>query len=201
MKPQQEFESLARAATKCRECFVVGEVTDPYIDVAQPTWVGPKYWDSPFRVTILMINPGQTDNTPRAKTLLLQIHNFRDGEIKLRTILDKHFKGMEGRFADFYIKGLGLDWDTVAFANVAWCATKNNDYPRTMLDRCFERHTERLLEILRPNVVLGPAAKPVVSLNTRASSDLRLKSLTSFTMPIAKGTLQRKMNCVECDQS
>jgi len=61
-----------------------------------------------------------------------------------------------GRFTRFYIDGFGLKLEEVAFANVAWCGTARNRYPRTMLDRCFERHTAPLLvDLLRPNVIIA----------------------------------------------
>ena len=41
---EERLENLARAATRCRECFRLGEVVDPFITVAQPRWVGAKYW-------------------------------------------------------------------------------------------------------------------------------------------------------------
>jgi hypothetical protein len=59
----------------------------------------------------------------------------------------------------FYLNGLYLDQDEVAFANVAWCATRDNVYPGTMLRRCFVWHTRPLLEALGPHVVLAAGAK------------------------------------------
>jgi hypothetical protein len=47
----------------------------------------------------------------------------------------------------------------VAFANVAWCATKGNVYPAKVLERCFGRHTGPLLELLRSSVVLAAGHK------------------------------------------
>lgn len=156
---KRAFENLARDATKCRKCFTCGEVSAPDIDVAQPRWVGPRYWESSCRVAILMINPGRSPRgSANARSFLVQIRAFRDGAPTLRTILDGQREAMEswahGQFRGFYIDGLGLDFEDIAFANVAWCATANNSYPRTMLDRCFELHTGPLLRILRPTVVL-----------------------------------------------
>lgn len=164
IEDKRAFESLARDATRCRECFTRGEVSAPVIDVAQPRWVGPRYWESSCRVAILMINPGRSSKgSPKAKAFLVQIRAFRDGAPTLRTILDGQREAMEhwahGQFRGFYIDSLGLDFEDIAFANVAWCATANNSYPRTMLDRCFELHTGPLLRILRPSVVLASGSK------------------------------------------
>jgi hypothetical protein len=136
-------------------------VVEPFITVAQPRWVGPNYWQSKHRVVILMLNPGQSRADERAEAFLVRIRSFRDGATTLRSILDHQREGMKlwgnspGRFTDFYIDGLGLDLEEVAFANVAWCGTAKNRYPQTMLKRCFERYTAPLLDLLRPNVILA----------------------------------------------
>ena len=164
IEANRAFENLAREATKCRRCFTCREVSAPDIDVAQPRWVGPRYWESPCRVAILMINPGRSPSgSAKARAFLVQIRAFRDGAPTLRRILDGQREAMEswahGRFRGFYIDGLGLQFEDLAFANVAWCATANNSYPRTMLDRCFELHTGPLLSILRPTVVLASGSR------------------------------------------
>jgi hypothetical protein len=154
---KQEIEDLARAATNCRECFTIENVTSSCIDVAQPRWIGSGYWTRPFRVVILMCNPGQGSKySARANEVRRLIQQFREGTTSLRTVLDDQRKA---DWLRFYIDGLRLDMDDVAFANVAWCATEGNSYPGTMLRRCFVRHTAPLLELLRPNVVLAAGSK------------------------------------------
>jgi len=155
---KRECEDLARAATNCRECFTLEKVTAARIDVAQPLWIGPKYWTRLFRVVILMCNPGQgSRHAAWADEVCGLIHQFRKGAVSLRTVLDHQRDGMD--WSKYYIEGLLLDRDEVAFANLAWCATEDNVYPGTMLRRCFERHTGPLLERLRPNVVLAAGSK------------------------------------------
>lgn len=63
------------------------------------------------------------------------------------------------RFLPFFIDRLGLNLDEIAFANLAWCATKENRYPPKMLRHCFEKHTVRLLQILNPTVVLASGSR------------------------------------------
>jgi hypothetical protein len=58
------------------------------------------------------------------------------------------------RFRQSYSEDLGLDYEDLAFANIAWCGTLDNRYPRRMLDKCLSRHTGPLLHILEPEVVL-----------------------------------------------
>ena len=164
IEAKREFENLAREATRCRECFIRGEVTAPYIDVAQPRWVGQKYWESSFRVLVLMINRGRSPkNSASAREFLRRVRAFRDGTMELDELLERQRKAMESswaRFRRFYISGLALDFDDVAFANVAWCATAENVYPESMLGRCFSKHTGPLLQVLRPHVVLA-SGRPV----------------------------------------
>jgi hypothetical protein len=138
---------------------VLREASPAFIDVAQPRWVGPKYWETAPRTVVLTINPGRSPkNSTVAPEFLSQIRQFREGTLPLQAILNGQRERMEfwghGRFKRFYIDGLGLDFDNIAFANVAWCATADNSYPRSMLLRCFAKHTGPLLKVLRPDVVL-----------------------------------------------
>jgi SAM-dependent methyltransferase len=107
-----------------------------------------------------MLNPGsgesRTDSADcRARRL---IRAFTAGERTLRDVLghiqtDAKNWG-RGRFIDFYSTDLRLDFETLAFANVAWCSTIGNHYPPEMLHACFTHHTSELLQILRPDIVL-----------------------------------------------
>ena len=159
-----ELEQLARTATRCRDCFIDGRVTAPYIDVAQPRWVGPSYWDSRPRIAILMINPGRSrEGSTSARDYLPRLQAFRDGRLPLDGLLDIQRRNIEAgwrRFREFFLEGLGLKLDELAFANVAWCATAENRYPRWMLDRCFSKHTGPLLRLLQPNLLLA-SGQPV----------------------------------------
>ena len=47
-----------------------------------------------------------------------------------------------------------LKVENVAFANIAWCATRENKYPPSMLSRCFSVHTLPLATVLAPEVIL-----------------------------------------------
>jgi hypothetical protein len=151
------LEDLARQATNCRECFTLGEVIAARIDVALPRWVGERYWSAHSRVLILMCNPGEGLNyAESAERARGRLHQCRQGTETLGTIVKEQ---RDASWSHFYTDGLQLDVDETAFANVAWCATRGNVYPRTVLDRCFERHTEPLLRLLCPNVVLAAGRK------------------------------------------
>jgi len=150
-----EFERIARKALACRECFNQPKVEEPPFNIAQPRWVGQHYWDDARRLTILMINPGQG---PAEEETLALYRDVRDGRRGIDEVLkhehDSIPKWGQGKFAAFYLKGLGLGLDNIAFANVAWCATKNNSRPASMLNRCFEKHTKVLLQLLAPHILL-----------------------------------------------
>jgi hypothetical protein len=154
---KQTVEDLARKATTCRECFALGEVVAARIDIAQPRWIGEKYWSARLRIVILMCNPGEglnySQSVERARS---RLDKFRQGTLTVDAIVENQ---RNADWSRFYFDGLQLDVDEIAFANVAWCATKGNIYPRTVLTRCFERHTEPLLRLLRPNVVLAAGRK------------------------------------------
>ena len=161
------FEDLARKAVRCRVCFEQGLVTPPTLDLAQPRWVGSAYWAAKPRIAVLMLNPGsgasledpdKPDNSGRD---LLQ--TFADGRAGVRDYFKYHGDDMrnwgKGRFCSFFFHELGLDLQSTAFANVAWCASKGDEYPRKMLDTCYERHTSKLFRILTPKVIILSGSK------------------------------------------
>ena len=157
---QSEFEALCSRAVGCRRCFDAQSVAASLIDIAQPRWVGPRYESAKRRVVVVMLNPGSGESRrdgadERSRRL---IRAFADGSGSLDAVFEHQAADMpnwsRGRLLRFYIDGLGLPLDEIAFANVAWCATRGNRYPGPMLTRCFERHTWELLTILDPDVVL-----------------------------------------------
>jgi uracil-DNA glycosylase len=173
----EAFEALSAKATKCRVCFERFDIKAALIDVAQPRWVGNKYWSAHPRVVVVMLNPGSGEARDRsADTRSLDLLKaFAQGRGSLAAIMShqagdmpnwgRQLRTEDGKpnghqFTAFYLKGLNLKLDEIAFANVAWCATSGNKYPACMLSTCFERHTQPLLALLAPDVVLlsGSAA-------------------------------------------
>jgi hypothetical protein len=155
-----EFKEVAAGAIKCRDCFLDLGVDSPKIDLAQPRWVGPAYWSANPRVVVVMLNPGagasRHDSADDKFRNLL--HRFSRSLGSIDAIFAHQRKDIaswgRGRFRAFYLTKLGLDLDTIAFANIAWCATVGNRYPTAMLTRCFSLHTSKLLKALDPGVVL-----------------------------------------------
>lgn len=172
---RKDFGAVASAAVKCRTCFAditfknkQGElelIKPSLINIAQPRWVGPGYWTSTPRIAIVMLNPGsgagrgdaEDEESPDKRSLSL-IQSFASGAGRLSAVFEHQANDMPnwgaGRFVSFYLTGLNLELNNVAFANVAWCSTSNNCYPRAMLKRCFDKHTGTLLSALAPNIVL-----------------------------------------------
>lgn len=161
------FEVLARSAVACNACFVDGRLQRPLVDIAQPRWVGPKYWGAPRKVCILALNPGggSERHAQENGAFVAHLRAFRDTGQGLQAILDHQGRDtpnwgrVPGRFTRFYFDGLGLDPQEVALANIAWCATAGDKYPDWMLNNCFGRHTGPLLEHLNPDVVLLSGSK------------------------------------------
>lgn len=153
-----KFEDLCSRALHCSKC-PERSIT---IDIAQPRWVGPYYWSADTRVLALMINPGSGNNRGESEHTKIrqQIEAVRDGSLALSCYLNEQRKDFEnwgrGRFVTYFQDKdkLCLDVDSIAFANIAWCATKTNTYPSPMLETCFKEFTRELLSVLEPHIVL-----------------------------------------------
>jgi hypothetical protein len=59
----------------------------------------------------------------------------------------------------FYEGVLGLDLDEIALANMAWCSEMRDNYPTWMLRECFHQHTQHLVRVLQPDVILLSGSK------------------------------------------
>ena len=161
----KDSRSVTSAAVACRACFTDIAIKPALINIAQPRWVGPSYWASTPRIAIVMLNPGsgagrsdsKGEDSPDKRSLSL-IQSFASGAGSLSAVFKHQAHDMPnwggGRFVSFYLTGLNLELKSVAFANVAWCATSNNSYPSAMLKRCFDLHTRNLLRALAPNIIL-----------------------------------------------
>lgn len=154
------LEPLCRRAVACRACFADLPIEPPEIDLAHPRIVFPGYWASSPRILVLALNPGSgegraDDANTYARTL---VHRYHRGEATLEDVFAQQAEDLPhwggGRYLPFYTTRLGLDRDRLAFANVAWCGTLGNKYPSAMLRRCFTDHTESLIRLLAPDVVL-----------------------------------------------
>lgn len=162
----RDIEELCHEAVHCRICFEPGSKrrSPPTADIemAQPRWVGPRYFDTKPRVLVLLENPasGEGYDPELIECSRAAILRFRDGATNLRALLSVQSESMHlwgrppGRFCSFYGVKLSLARDETAFANAAWCAVGGNKPPKWMLRQCFGRYTANLLQHLKPDVVV-----------------------------------------------
>jgi len=146
----------------CRLCFQEGIVSSPAIDMAQPRWVGPRYFETSPRILAVLLNPGSGGGYDEIliSTYLDHLRHYQQGRIGLDELFARQRNDManwgrpSGRFLSFFEEGLGLNLDEIAFVNMAWCASASNRYPGRMLTNCFNKHTLGLMKILKPHGVL-----------------------------------------------
>lgn len=159
---------LFREVMGCRICFENKIVSSANVDLPQPRFVGSKYFSSVSRVMVIALNPGAGKTSKKIelnRAWKQCLHDYENGK---RTIEDLFLfqKGQmsswgspPGKYLKFYCDGMGLCLDEIALANIAWCADANNEYPKKMLDDCFQKHTGVLVKILAPDVVVLSGSK------------------------------------------
>ncbi len=174
----QAFEAVCAAAVNCDHCFKAGYVQRPYIDIAQPRYVGPDYWSADRRFLFLMINPGGANGSWADQQMRKEILQFRSGELGLAEL----FKLQRAHIAEWgggkflrYFNSIGCDLREVALLNVAWCATKHDSYPDKLLGQCFSSHTLPAIQALRPTAI--------VACGVQAQKFLNKAGLRSIAVP------------------
>jgi hypothetical protein len=95
----------------------------------QPRWVGPNYWAVRFSCRHYHAKPWPKwtgfgcRNVPPLHSRVSRQHDTArhdsGGPARLNGVVGKFSWALHG----FHIDGLGLDFDDIAFANIAWCAT------------------------------------------------------------------------------
>jgi len=156
-------EVIFRNSMRCHKCFEQQLVEASFIDIAQPRWIGPNYFSAVMRIALVLLNPG-AGNTPKKmksdEPFLQLLYDYRNGKIGLANFFSFQRQHMlnwgtpAGRFVRFYIHGMGLELNSIALANIAWCANLRNKWPRTILSQCFQLHTIKLLQIINPNIIV-----------------------------------------------
>jgi hypothetical protein len=154
----QEVDQIFRHAVACRVCFRAPLYLQPaLIDVAQPRWIGEHYWDG-LRTVILLVTPGAgrgtNDQANQDFRRLILAYRSRSGTIAEVFEHQRRQIPRWGQFQAFYLHGFGLALPDIALANVAWCAERDDKYPSGMLRECFRQHTDPLLRVLKPHLIL-----------------------------------------------
>lgn len=155
------LDQLFRRAMVCRLCFQEGLVSSTVIDIAQPRWVGPRYFEARPRILVVLLNPGSGEGYDETliSAYLDDLREYQQGKMGLAELFTRQRADMSnwgrppGRFLSFFTQGLGLNLDEIAFVNMAWCASASNRYPGRMLTNCFNKHTVDLMRILKPHLV------------------------------------------------
>jgi hypothetical protein len=107
-----------------------------------------------------MLNPaageGRSLEVHRHRQKLLE--EFRDGSKSIVDVFDEQAKDFpqfgRGRFLPYLENSLGVAMREVALLNMAWCATRGDNYPNSMFEKCFALHTSAALMALSPEVVI-----------------------------------------------
>ena len=148
---------LSEVAVKCEKCFEDGRVARSFVNRAQPRYIGKEYWASDRRVAFLMLNPGAGRADWRNEDWKRTLAEFRNGSKTLQQVFDAQRRHMpfwnSGKLIRF-VSAHGLDVDSLALVNVAWCSTKKNKYPAWMLRNCMERFTGNWLRAIAPDIVV-----------------------------------------------
>lgn len=157
------FEAICREAVACDHCFKRAFATRSFVDVAQPRYVGPRYWQEPQRRLFLFINPGEGHGSVEDREMRAALHAFQAGALPLETLFAgqrRHMPtwGRNGKFIKFF-NAISVKIDTIALLNVAWCATKGDKYPTPMLNECWSRFTRRTIAALAPTQIVACGEK------------------------------------------
>lgn len=161
-----EVELTFRKAMACNACFTCQDSTlqRASVNIAQPRPIGDNYWTNDVRIVLILLNSGAGggEHTTPDETFRDLLHAYANGSGSLAAVFRHQWDHMPNwgrggaRFGRLYLDdddGYGLKLDEITTANLAWCAELCNRY-KTMLERCFERHTLPLLRNLGPDAVL-----------------------------------------------
>jgi hypothetical protein len=162
--PEVTALEVMQAAASCNHCFdTISGLQRVAQGLPKPRWIGERYWAATHRIVVVLLNPGDSTNLGEAwnrRERECFASFYRDGDYQLireyfRTRRDEEKNAVTRAKPTFtwYEDTFGLDFEEIAQINVAWCASRGNQY-RSMLRPCFERHTGLLLQALEPHAVL-----------------------------------------------
>jgi hypothetical protein len=151
----RQLNEIAIGAIRCNACFETGQLTRSYVDLPQPRYIGPGYINAHPKIAWVMINPGAGSANPGNQSWHSVLMAYCDGEASLDDVFAeqrRHFRAWNKLLP--FLDQHGLDVDSIALVNIAWCASKNNEYPKEMLLHCWDRHTSSWLAALAPDIVI-----------------------------------------------
>ncbi len=145
-------------AINCNDCANIAELLPN--SIPEPRWIGKKYFSSLSRIMLVLLNPGSGKGYKEyPQNTVDPLKQYKSGNITIEEYFlhqreDMKSWGHKEKFLNFYERGIELDFDSIAIANIAWCATINNKYKSNMLKNCFNRNTKELIKILKPNIII-----------------------------------------------
>jgi len=153
------FEAICKQAVACDHCFQHKFATQSFVDVAQPRYVGPRYWRESRRRLFLFMNPGEGHASVEDREMRAALHAFHAGSLALDSIFSGQRSymgqwGRNGKFMDFF-NAIKVPLDSIAMLNVAWCAVKGDKPPAPMLGACWSRFTRRTITALAPTQIIA----------------------------------------------
>jgi len=184
----RKLNQIASSAIRCNACFENGQLTRPYVDLAQPRYIGPAYVDGHPKIAWIMINPGAGSANPADQSWRSVLMDYRNEEASLDDVFTEQRKHIPAwRSLLSFLGQHGLDVDSIALLNIAWCASKDNKYPKEMLSRCWDRHTSLWLAELAADIVIlsgSPAHRFETQVNSLLPSSRVFKTFHYAHRPI-----------------
>jgi hypothetical protein len=113
--PWLKINAVFRNAMKCRRCFDKKLGQKAFIDVAQPRWIGPRYFANDLKVMVVLLNPGAGNSPEKTKAneeFLNILYEYRDEKVGIQSYLifkENIFLSGEhprGACGDFTVAGL-----------------------------------------------------------------------------------------------
>lgn len=155
-----ELVTLVRDSTQCRVCFERSAQLRPaLVDLAQPPFVPPGYWETQPRVLIIGQNPGagasRTDGADDEMRRLLI--SLRDGRDSAWDDYTEHCVKDVRKWGQYliYLRALDLDSLGTALGNVAMCAVETDDQVTdAIFTECSSRFLLRWVSTLAPDLVI-----------------------------------------------
>ena len=136
----EKIKQSFREATKCSACFENKRLKRGIISIAQPRWIGKKYFEADQKICVLMINPGNLGkknelsklSTSKEFQALIDSYTKREAsweELMDFVLMDMPNWGGGGKYMSLYFDYLKLRCEEVAFLNLMLCSadkrTKN----------------------------------------------------------------------------
>ena len=191
--------TLARNAVSCNYCFTSGNLLRAGIGMAQPFSIGTEYRSG--GVAVVSINPGAAKDAGYKEARKQALDRFKSGDNKALT---EYWAALATDAENFWnpkylarLRRLGLTIESIAVGNIALCATAENDYPQSMLQNCWSRHSSQMINALRPGVIILMGGESVMHEFAKklGASDLGHRVIRMAHFAHREGNVHEDMEC------